>query len=79
MDRRNCFLPQCEIKSALNLPEVLVLPGEQNEIMVSMNDYVTVSETDPDMLVTFGVTDCVSSLPCITRIMGDILSIYQEM
>ena len=55
----SCSLPQCEIKSALNLPEVLVLPGEQNEIMVSMNDYVTISETDPDTLVTFGVTDCV--------------------
>ena len=50
MDQRviSCSISHCEIKSALDdLPEILFLPDEQNEIIVSMNDYVTVSKNQP--------------------------------
>lgn len=54
-----CSSPKCEIKSALSIPGVSVLPDEQKEIIISMNDYVTVCQKNPAPLVTFGVADCV--------------------
>lgn len=50
----------CTIKSAFDLPEVSSLSAEgKTEILVNMNDFVTVSLDESQPLVTFGVADCV--------------------